>query len=149
METFEKVMEALDSMAEEDRMEVLAELYFAYYHKNIREVMASRIVQQHIREAEARNRKLLQMNRRLLDEQDLLRRNFLRENLPDSGAMVARFYDCLPEDRKKAIRDEIKEEKFYRQMKLELETRKERIRMLEARLDDYLSEVRELKRKQD
>lgn len=147
MVTFEEVMEAIDSMAVEDQMEVLAELYFALYRQNIQDVMASRVVKQHIREAEDKNEKLLQTTRALLDEQELLRRKFLRENLPDSSAMVGRFYDCLPEDTKKALKDEIKEEKFYKQMKLELETRQERIRILEAQLDRYISEVRELKRK--
>lgn len=61
----------------------------------------------------------------------------------ECGLATREQYDCLVE----AI--EWGPEKYYRQMKLELETRKERIRMLEARLDDYLSEVRELKRKQD
>ena len=148
--TFEKVMEDINALESvDDQMEVLAELYFAFYHKNIKEVMASNVITCYRKEAEAELAKMKKKVDALRNERDLLKRNFLKKHYPDSPAKIQRFFECLPEENQKAIKDEIKEDLFYSHLKIECQARKERIEILEREMDYYISKVRELNRENE
>ena len=148
--TFEKVMEDINALESvDDQMEVLAELYFAFYHKNIKEVMASNVITCYRKEAEEDLAKMKKEVDALLNERDLLKRNFLKKHYPDSPAKIQRFFECLPEENQKAIKDEIKEDLFYSHLKIECQTRKKRIEILEREMDYYILKVRELNRENE
>lgn len=149
--TPEKIIEYFHALKDDDdRMDVVAELYFSMYRRSISEVMGTRVIiglQRELAEKEARCEELMQENASLKADIQELDKMLRKKNYPDNPSMIAAFFNGLTNEEQASIRKEVKEEIFYRKLKLELATRKERIELLEREVDNYIMTVRELKKR--
>ena len=147
----EKIIEYFHALKDDDdRMEVVAELYFSMYRKSISEVMGTRVIiglQRELAEKEARCEELMQENTCLKENIQELDKMLRKKNYPDNPSKIAAFFNGLTKEEQASLRKEVKEEIFYRKLKLELANRKERIELLERETDNYIMTVRELKKR--
>ena len=139
--TAQQIIDAFNAMKDEDeRMEVVAELYFATYRRSISEVLGSRVVLGFQRENEVLKAKMINLEAELAE----LKARLKERMYPRTPAQVQTFYKNLSDEERADIRRMIKEDVFYSRLEIELSTRKERIDLLERMLDNYIAQVRKL-----
>ena len=139
--TAQQVIDAFNALKDDDeRMEVVAELYFATYRRSISEVLGSRVVLGFQRENEDLKAKMINLEAELAE----LKTRLKERMYPRTPAQVQVFYKNLSDEERAAIRRMIKKDVFYSRLEIELSTRKERIDLLERMLDGYIAQVRKL-----
>lgn len=149
--TVEKILREFGKLATADeRMEVCASIYFEMYGENIKDVMERRTVTDLKKENDALSGRIagLLSSIHRKDEFVLTLKETLKKTRQEmletrkarlTSMQVRTLWNLLPEDVKKEFKREFREDVICQGFRRALETKSERIRLLERMIDEHLA----------